>query len=471
MPKYYCPECRNPATSGTVQCTKCSQWWHPKCAKITLGLREKLEKWLCLNCDFPTSPLITSDEKLSGKVTQKASPRSVAKNTPIVTPRSSNPQAKIITRPSKKQKTPCVDCGEYIREISALRNKCSTLENELSARDSVIDKLDNEVRSVSEKLAIGMQERRKLDILVDEKKTTIDSLKMQINQSQNRFPLDQIPSGHELGTQPAAQNNQREMNAVSAASVTSDMPLPSAVNNNTDIAASDENNVIPIDKLQEEDLHIIFEKIIKPPCKRECWFFRNGFCKRGASCKFAHENKVTPINKNRVRPCPEQPKSKGVCKFFEEGTCKFGIHCRFLHPCYSFLAKSCSSIECVLDHIKMCPRFRCLDENCRLAHFNRTDPSSSKNAHFRRRKQQKIQNKPSWGLEKKVHLPGESSIPFQYTTPPMTHLRSLLDPLPPPPPPIHFHQQPINNQPRPYSIPPPLYPFPCRRKKLLVTSV
>ena len=353
MTKYYCPECRNPATSGTVQCTKCSQWWHPKCARITLGAREKLQVWLCLNCDFPTSPSFTSGMKIPCKVTPQACPRprSFGKNTPIVTPRNSNPKTKTVTRPSSEDKTPCTNCSEYVNEVSALTNRCSVLENQLSAIQNELLPLRNAHESLQSDL-------RNLQNLTDEKTTTIDTLMMQLNQLGILSPMPPVklrssPFSSEMNNSIQGPSNQicNSLSDVkSACSVR--MILDNEIQESVklaDVRLTDENNFRNIQPTEDEPL-IVFEKIVQQKVKRK------PLTSKGCNiiCRFFVK---------------EAPKFNKICRYFNEnGFCKHRKKCRFLHICPRFISKTCSNNECNFDHVDLCCVLSCTEKECVFAH-------------------------------------------------------------------------------------------------------
>ena len=125
--------------------------------------------------------------KVPCKVTPQVSPRprSFVKNTPIVTPRNSNPKTKTATRPSSEDKTPCTNCSEYVNEVSALSNRCSVLENQLSAIQNELLPFRNAHESLQSDL-------RNLQNLTDEKTTIIDTLMMQLNQLGILSPMPSV---------------------------------------------------------------------------------------------------------------------------------------------------------------------------------------------------------------------------------------------------------------------------------------
>lgn len=62
-----------------------------------------------------------------------------------------------------------------------------------------------------------------------------------------------------------------------------------------------------------------------------CKFYAQGYCSKGADCKFAHVDDDPPQRQSQGRGGGGGGGSR-VCKYFLESRCTHGVNCRFEHP-------------------------------------------------------------------------------------------------------------------------------------------
>ena len=115
--KYICPECKLRAASGTVQCSRCQLWLHPKCTGITIEERKLQSEWYCLDCQSSLPLNHSSKSPMSpcslppGTKLLRSTPKSTLK---VTTP-------KTVSKNQASQALPCADCEKYTKQLVSIQ--------------------------------------------------------------------------------------------------------------------------------------------------------------------------------------------------------------------------------------------------------------------------------------------------------------------------------------------------------------